>query len=277
MAFTLYERKTRPAIHKCIDLPIIVKTAGHYILPQKNYDSGKINADTNRIFWFLKGQGVMRCGSRVIPLQAGQVAYYEPFSRFYIEARNGPLEYYWTSMLGKLMTPIAQSLGIESSGLYDCSEIPSDLINKIHWHLDDTSPAMLRQSSRRSYHLLSLINSSTENTTNNEVCNKALTLIHHNWQDANFSINSSAQILKIHRSSLNRLFQEHIGSSPGQYLIRYRLQEAVQRLKESSAAVADIAHDVGYADAHYFSRHFKKEIGCTPSEFRQQNISVPWE
>ncbi len=102
-------------------------------------------------------------------------------------------------------------------------------------------------------------------------------MIRDNWQDSGFSINRCAAALGMHRSSLNRHFQEHIGTSPGQYLIRYRLQEAVRRLKESRDPVADIAVSVGYADPHYFSRHFKKEIGCTPVAFRKQNISVPWE
>lgn len=277
MAYTLYERKTRPAIHKCIDLPIIVKTVGHYIVQEKNYDTGYIRADTNRIFWFVEGQGVMRSGNRVIPVKAGQVGFYEPFSEFYVEARNGSLEYYWCSMLGRLITPIAQSFGVDAGGLYDVEEMPIELINKVLLHLDDTSPAGLRQSSRRSYHLLSLIKRPTENNTNNELCNKAIALINAHWPDSNFSINTCAQELGIHRTSLNRHFQEHVGTSPGQYLIHLRLQEAVQRLKESSDSIASIAAAVGYADPHYFSRHFKKEVGCKPSEFRQQNIAVPWE
>lgn len=277
MAFTLYERQTRPALHRCMDLPIVVKTVGHYIVPDKNYDSGVIRADTNRIFWICNGTGVMRCGNRVLPFSTGQIAFYEPFAEFYIEARHGPLEYYWTSMLGKLITPIAQSFGINASGLYESRSIPKKLITDIKRRFDDTDAASLRQSSALSYQLLSFMHSAADTPSDHHICNQAMALMRQHWNDPDFSVSSCATQVGLHRSSLNRHFQEHIGTSPGQYLIHLRLQQAVQRLKETQDSIADIANAVGYTDPHYFSRHFRKAIGCTPGTFRRQNIGVPWE
>ncbi len=52
---------------------------------------------------------------------------------------------------------------------------------------------------------------------------------------------------------------------PLSLLIRLRLQRAMDLLQRGSHNVAEAARAVGYEDAFYFSRLFKKHIGVTPS------------
>ena len=79
-----------------------------------------------------------------------------------------------------------------------------------------------------------------------------------------------AHACHVSRSWLFHAFPEHTGFTPMSYAIHLRLQEACRLLSVTDQKVADIAAAVGYADAFYFSRLFKKHIGLSPDTYRRQ-------
>lgn len=52
------------------------------------------------------------------------------------------------------------------------------------------------------------------------------------------------------------------------YLNELRINKAIELLNDFSISIKDISEKVGYQDANYFTRMFKKKTGMTPSEFR---------
>ncbi|TNJ66244.1 helix-turn-helix transcriptional regulator [Paenibacillus hemerocallicola] len=64
------------------------------------------------------------------------------------------------------------------------------------------------------------------------------------------------------------LFHKYTGISPMNYLIEYRMNRAQEMLQDPSSSVRDIAGCVGYTDAYYFSRLFKKRKGIAPNEVK---------
>ena len=50
-----------------------------------------------------------------------------------------------------------------------------------------------------------------------------------------------------------------------------RLEVAKTLLIESGMSVAVIGQKIGFSDPAYFNRQFKKYIGCTPGEYRNNN------
>lgn len=62
------------------------------------------------------------------------------------------------------------------------------------------------------------------------------------------------------------LFQKYAGISPIHYLIRYRMSRARELLMTGRYTVSEVAKSVGYSDAYYFSRLFKKHTGHAPSK-----------
>lgn len=56
------------------------------------------------------------------------------------------------------------------------------------------------------------------------------------------------------------------------YITDLRMDEACRCLKETSMKVAEIAKKVGYYDAHYFMRVFKKYFDASPSDYRKKYI-----
>lgn len=70
-------------------------------------------------------------------------------------------------------------------------------------------------------------------------------------------------------STVSRVFKKVTGRSFKQYQVNHRLERAAGLLKSRpNSPVTEIAATVGYPDALYFSRVFRKQFGCSPSEYR---------
>lgn len=67
-----------------------------------------------------------------------------------------------------------------------------------------------------------------------------------------------------------RNFKDYTNSTPTQYLLALRIQNAQTLLESTSYNVTEIAEIVGYDNPLYFSRIFKKQNGMSPSDFRKQ-------
>ena len=78
-----------------------------------------------------------------------------------------------------------------------------------------------------------------------------------------------ARMHNVSESWLYHAFAEHTGFSPLGFVIHLRLQETCRALATSDRKLDDIASSVGYNDAFYLSRLFKKHIGLTPTAYRE--------
>ncbi len=68
---------------------------------------------------------------------------------------------------------------------------------------------------------------------------------------------------------LEQLFREHYGATPREVHASLRLRRAKEKLLESDAGMAEIAENLGFADASTFSQFFKKQTGLSPGRFQQ--------
>jgi AraC-like DNA-binding protein len=68
---------------------------------------------------------------------------------------------------------------------------------------------------------------------------------------------------------LSRLFQRTFGFSPTGYVIRRRCERARILLTRDDTPVAQVAAALGFHDASHFARHFRRQCGTSPQQFRQ--------
>lgn len=73
-------------------------------------------------------------------------------------------------------------------------------------------------------------------------------------------------------SSLQRAFLRRFGCSPKQYIIKLRMNKALQLLIEDRLPVREIAALCGFSDEKYFSRAFRERYGYPPSRLRDRVI-----
>src|SRR5690606_18433965 len=68
--------------------------------------------------------------------------------------------------------------------------------------------------------------------------------------------------------ALQRLFHDYVGTSPKWVINRYRLHEAIERLRSGrQVSWTDLALQLGYYDQAHFTRDFRQLAGCTPARF----------
>ncbi len=65
-------------------------------------------------------------------------------------------------------------------------------------------------------------------------------------------------------------FQKKWGVTPQRYLAELKMTHARRLLADSASPVCDIAAALGFSDANYFSRFFRRHEGITPLEYRQR-------
>jgi AraC-like DNA-binding protein len=99
----------------------------------------------------------------------------------------------------------------------------------------------------------------------------ALALLHsrssHPW-----TTEELAQQVGLSRSAFAERFANLVGVPPMRCLLKWRLQLAAARLRESPRSTAQIASEVGYESEAAFSRAFKRAFGVTPAAWRRQAV-----
>lgn len=71
-----------------------------------------------------------------------------------------------------------------------------------------------------------------------------------------------------------RLFQEHTGFTPSNYLRRLRLSRAALRLKNDGARIIDAAFELGFGSADGFTRAFYREFGLLPRDYAASPVPI---
>jgi len=70
--------------------------------------------------------------------------------------------------------------------------------------------------------------------------------------------------------SFKRRFSRTTGMSPLEYVHTLRLEESKQLLEATDMAVEAVANEVGYEDASFFGRLFRRKVGITPAQYRRR-------
>ncbi len=92
-----------------------------------------------------------------------------------------------------------------------------------------------------------------------------------NYFNSDLTIENIAKQSNLTSSRFRSLFKEIYGISPLQHINATRIEKAKSLLQISNHTVARIASEVGFPDAHHFSKLFKKMVGISPKEYREEN------
>ena len=104
---------------------------------------------------------------------------------------------------------------------------------------------------------------------NRSVLKLAVDFIDHNYMDEEISLNKAAHVANVSANHFSALFSQNMGQTFTEYLTDLRMSKAKELLRCTAMRSSEIAGEVGYKDAHYFSYLFKKTQGMTPSEYRK--------
>ncbi len=80
-----------------------------------------------------------------------------------------------------------------------------------------------------------------------------------------------AEQIHLCRSESCRLFKRYMKESMFDYLLDYRIERSLELLRRPELDVTQIAGQTGFTSPGYFSKIFKRKMGCTPLEYRKNH------
>lgn len=90
--------------------------------------------------------------------------------------------------------------------------------------------------------------------------------------EKDFDMTEIAHVAEVSSDYFRHCFQQHIGTSPYNYLLAQRYALSVRLLRETSRSISDISETCGFSEQRLFTYFFKKRSGLSPREFRKRTF-----
>ncbi len=104
------------------------------------------------------------------------------------------------------------------------------------------------------------------------IIQKVLTHISSNLS-GDLTLNTQASLLNVNPSYLSALFKKETGMTLTEYVKQKRIKHAVFLLTNTDLQIQVVAQCCGIADVNYFTKVFKKQLGKTPKEYRDEILA----
>ncbi len=235
--------------------------------------------DSYILHFISDGKGVFKCDGNTYELSRGDVFLVKPDMEVYYQADdNNPWSYMWVGFNGiKAMSYLA-SAGLDGKNVTTKCENTPLIFSYIQQMIMCRHLTLANELRRESalLQIFSVLMEEYKGTLPKEerydypyqiYVDQALDYIHHNFK-TNIRINDLASYIGIDRSYLTNIFKNVTKMSPQEYLMRYRMEQSMNMLKETDMKICDVAEAVGYSDQLGFSKMFKKYTGISPSDYR---------
>ena len=105
-----------------------------------------------------------------------------------------------------------------------------------------------------------------DHSPSKRVVEEAVAYIHGHYMHS-FTLDDLAEQHGMTTKSFSYFFHKYTGFRPIDYVIHYRMERAQELLRAGNYPVGDVAVSVGYPNALYFSRIFKRKFGVSPSAY----------
>lgn len=107
---------------------------------------------------------------------------------------------------------------------------------------------------------------STSDHTENEIVDRVIQLVSENLH-RKVNLEELASMVHVSVPYLYKLFQIHLGTSPGKYVAKIRIEECKVLLRQRHLTMGQIADTMGFSSLQQFSRQFRNICGITPTEY----------
>ncbi len=97
---------------------------------------------------------------------------------------------------------------------------------------------------------------------------KSVRYLNENFTE-NIKITDLAKMENMCMTTYNQHFKKYVGTPPTKYIIKLRMQLAVDLLLSSELSIQEISYKCGYGDYNFFTKVFKREFGIAPTKYRK--------
>ncbi|MEE0868059.1 MAG: AraC family transcriptional regulator [Clostridia bacterium] len=263
----------------------------------KNHSYGPQVRDHFLLVYIKEGNAILSLRDKHYELSSGQLLCMFPNEKIYYAATEGSLwSNLWVGIYGTQADLYLKNLGITANNpIFNCprpKETEKCIDKIIEFAQMNNSYGKLRAIAGLYDFFASLYSGSDEQFSNKAsdcdihiTDNHEITYLSDNLYireaenyirfhyDSNITIQSIARMLNLSAEYFSRLFKWETGITPQSMIIKYRIEKACTLLKSTGLSIAEIALCVGIHDQRYFSKLFRLNMNCTPSEYRS-SLSV---
>jgi AraC-like DNA-binding protein len=225
----------------------------------------------------IKGQCTLAINTTSHALKSGIVAGFAPGNPHHY-ACDGffPWEHLWLAFVGTKAKELFEKSGLFSKGAIVGSPHTMQLMQAII--ANGTKKTQYAQEICSGY-LRILLLSLAENRNTEQPTTSVAAATYHNCRkyiDENFSSLASpsqvADACGINVRYMSRLFKKYDTVTPQEYIMRLKLNKAVNLLLTSGLAINEIGYSLGFNDPYHFSRVFKRFHSLAPHHYRQLHM-----
>lgn len=109
--------------------------------------------------------------------------------------------------------------------------------------------------------------------SSNHLIEQLRSAVDQNLQNEQFGVEELAESVNMSRSNLHRKLQEASSQSVSQFIREYRLEKALEILKNEDVTVSEVSSRVGFGSSSYFSKTFTEVYGYPPIEAKKHLFS----
>ena len=259
--------------------PLTVTCCGIYKLIHRKVmctsrPSGRLDY---QLLYVVSGKAYFYFEEETLVVSAGHMVLYRPdIAQLYEYFLEDSPEVCWVHFTGYEAEELLDKTGFSNTVSLYCGvshgfqELFSQMIRELQLKrpcFEDLLPLYLRQLFTK------IQRSCLEVSSDHYRCSKEIASAIHYFNEAfsrEISIENYALSQHMSVCWFIRSFKRYTGVTPLQYITTIRINKAKELLKDSGYSIQEIGSLVGYDNQLYFSRMFKKQTGCSPSQYREK-------
>lgn len=251
--------------------PLLVNCAGNIATALPFTTDNTAGREDYYLLYMAAGTMRLRLPDGEHTLTTGDTVLFPPhFPYHYVYEGGTPLSYLWVHFTGSYAATLLSSLGfaplpcLHGTGQND--RIVS-VFRSIFAAFEEKSRLQKHELAVALEQLLVTVALSITPEAESRTLERSVRYIHAAY-NTDIRIPDLARMENLSNSRYIALFGKQMGVPPSAYIIRLRMGAARDLLHGTDMSVKQIGALVGYDDAHFFSRVFKKHVGISPQAFR---------
>lgn len=263
-----------------LEQPFLCTEAGT-LYGREHFLTARERKDCYLLFYTFGGTGYVRQGNHTATIRHGQALLMDCRTpqEYGTASQANHWHHYWAHVEGVGVDAVAKRLGLPALSSHAVSR--TRIVTRFETIFDRLETESIENSELVGiavHAILSelLISKAREEIPKENPVATAQSYIASHYSEP-LTIDDLARAASVSPSYLTRLFRQSLGTSPHDYLIRFRITRAKQLLAETSLPIRDIAGQAGFASTSNFSYRFSAVTGISPRSYRALATSNPIE
>lgn len=255
---------------------LYISDIGFYPHAKNHFRKRKKGISEHILIYCIDGKGTIQIGEKINQIDANKyfvIKAHEPHT--YWASESTPWSIYWLHFGGErsycFQDYFDEIISIEKtkdSRIEDRVKLFNELIIALEsgFSMENVNYANLCLSSLLASFFYVSVYRTVNGYQSSNAIDRSIFFMQKNINKT-LKISDISNHVNLSESHLSKIFRNKTGSSPLDYFINLKMQEAIRLLTNQSLRIKEVAYRLGYNDPYYFTRIFTKHIGSSPGAF----------